>query len=167
MNVFLSDSKYDSDNPLDIIEEIVVNNSWPHNRINENTLYVEISGQWCDYFLSLAWSQDNNILQYTCTYNMGIPPENDGSIYNLLNKINCDLCFGHFELWAEDGYIIYRNAVSSNKKNNISPDHISQIFSLSILECDKYYPTFQFLLWGDKNPKEAMAAAMLNTLGEA
>ena len=56
MDKAFSNIKGGLNNPLDTIEEMVVDNSWPHNRVNENTLYVEISGQWCDYFLSLAWS---------------------------------------------------------------------------------------------------------------
>ena len=55
--------------------------------------------------------------------------------------------------------------VPNNK--NISSDQISQIFSSSIGECEKYYPAFQFLLWEKKSPKDAIAASMLNTLGEA
>ena len=76
-----------SNNPLDFLEEIVIDNSWPHNRVNENTLYVEIGGQGCDFFLSLAWSQDSNLLQYTFTYNMKIRDDSYDSLCNLINII--------------------------------------------------------------------------------
>ena len=154
-------------NPLDFIEEVVVDNSWPHNRINEDTLYVEISGQWCDYFFSIAWSRDSKALQYTCTYNIRVRPGYEESLSSLINLINCQLCFGHFEFWKEDNWIIYRNSVFAYYNKNISSDQISQIFSSSIGECEKYYPAFQFLLWEKKSPKDAIAASMLNTLGEA
>ena len=167
MSSFLSNTKTDFSNPLDFIEEIVVDNNWSHNRVNENALYVEISGQWCDYFLSLAWNYDTDFLQYTCTYNMRIPSDKEDSICILLNKINSDLCFGHFELWGEDGWVLYRNSISTNNEKKISSNQIKQIFSLSITECDKFYPTFQFLLWDNKSPIEAIDAAMLKTLGEA
>ena len=88
MDKILSNIKDDLNNPLDTIEEMVVDNSWPHNRVNENTLYVEISGQWCDYFLSLAWSQDSNLLQYACTYNINVLRDKHDYLYNLINKIN-------------------------------------------------------------------------------
>ena len=41
------------------------------------------------------------------------------------------------------------------------------ILSSSLADCDKYYPTFQFLLWGDKNPNQAIEATLLETQGEA
>ena len=40
MDKILSNIKDDLNNPLDTIEEMVVDNSWPHNRVNENILYV-------------------------------------------------------------------------------------------------------------------------------
>jgi hypothetical protein len=34
-------------------------------------------------------------------------------------------------------------------------------------ECDRFYPAFQFLLWGDKTPAEALASALVDAAGEA
>ncbi|MGH6959444.1 MAG: YbjN domain-containing protein, partial [Dongiaceae bacterium] len=34
-------------------------------------------------------------------------------------------------------------------------------------ECERFFPAFQFVLWGGKSPEEALAAAMLETVGEA
>ena len=37
----------------------------------------------------------------------------------------------------------------------------------AIDECERFYPVFQFVLWGGKTPKEALAASMTETQGEA
>jgi hypothetical protein len=34
-------------------------------------------------------------------------------------------------------------------------------------ECERFYPVFQFVLLGDKTPQEAIAAALIDTHGEA
>jgi len=34
-------------------------------------------------------------------------------------------------------------------------------------ECDRFYPAFQFLLWGDETPAEALASALIDAAGEA
>ena len=34
-------------------------------------------------------------------------------------------------------------------------------------ECDRFYPAFQFVLWGDKSPQDALASAMVDAAGEA
>jgi protein gp37 len=37
----------------------------------------------------------------------------------------------------------------------------------AIDECDRFYPAFQFVLWGGKTPREALEAAMVDAAGEA
>jgi hypothetical protein len=37
----------------------------------------------------------------------------------------------------------------------------------AIGELDRYYPVFQFVMWGGKSPSEALSAAMVETAGEA
>jgi hypothetical protein len=34
-------------------------------------------------------------------------------------------------------------------------------------ECERFYPVFQFVLWGGKSPAEAISAALIDTAGEA
>ena len=41
------------------------------------------------------------------------------------------------------------------------------IFQAALEECERFYPVFQFVLWGGKSPGEAIAAALIDTHGEA
>ena len=157
----------DNFNPLDLIEDVVVSNDWSYNRTDNDTLYVEVEGECCDYRLTLAWRQDCNFLQYTWTYNFNVPSKKYALIYSLLNKINLNLSAGHFELWADDGWIMYRNSLISFDYSSITSEKVDYILSASLEDCDKYYPTFQFLLWGNKTPRQAIEASLLETQGEA
>jgi hypothetical protein len=38
---------------------------------------------------------------------------------------------------------------------------------IAVSECDRFYPAFQFVIWGGKSAAEAIGAAMLDTVGEA
>ena len=38
---------------------------------------------------------------------------------------------------------------------------------IAISECERFFPAFQFVLWGGKPPAEALQAAMLECVGEA
>lgn len=167
MRASVSDLVNSNFNPLDLIEDVVVSNDWSYNRTDNDTLYVEVGGEWCDYQLTLAWNPDFNLLQYTWTYNIKVSEKKYNLIYSLLNKINLNLSAGHFELWTDDGWIMYRNSLISFDYSSITPEKIDYILSSSLEECDKYYPTFQFLLWGDKTPKQAIEASLLETQGEA
>jgi hypothetical protein len=167
MRASASDLVNSNFNPLDLIEDVVVSHDWSYNRTDNDTLYVEVGGEWCDYQLTLAWNPEYNLLQYTWTYNIKVPNKKYIVIYSLLNKINLNLSAGHFELWAEDGWIMYRNSLISFDYSSITPEKIDYILSSSLEDCDKYYPTFQFLLWGNKTPKQAIEASLLETQGEA
>ena len=37
----------------------------------------------------------------------------------------------------------------------------------AIDECERFYPVFQFVLWGGKSPAEAISASLIETRGEA
>ena len=38
---------------------------------------------------------------------------------------------------------------------------------IAIDECDRFYPAFQFVLWGDKSPRAALESALVDAAGEA
>ena len=58
MRAILSDLVKNNINTLDLIEDVVISNDWPCNRTDNDTLYVEVGGEWCDYQLTLAWSDN-------------------------------------------------------------------------------------------------------------
>ena len=37
----------------------------------------------------------------------------------------------------------------------------------AVIECDRFFPAFHWVLWGDKSAADAVQAAMPNTVGEA
>jgi hypothetical protein len=49
----------------------------------------------------------------------------------------------------------------------IAPEEVRDLMEIAVSECDRFYPAFQFVIWGGKSPAEAIAAAMLDTVGEA
>ncbi len=48
-----------------------------------------------------------------------------------------------------------------------SVEQIEDLVEIALNECERFYPAFQFVLWGGKEPQEAILAAMLETEGEA
>jgi hypothetical protein len=34
-------------------------------------------------------------------------------------------------------------------------------------ECERYYPAFQFVIWGGRSAADAIASSLLDTVGEA
>ena len=46
-------------------------------------------------------------------------------------------------------------------------DQAQLLVETAIDECERFYPVFQFVLWGGKSPTEAIAASLIETRGEA
>ena len=38
---------------------------------------------------------------------------------------------------------------------------------LAVAECERYYPAFQFVIWGGRTAEDAIASSLLDTVGEA
>ena len=49
----------------------------------------------------------------------------------------------------------------------MSLDRAELLVETAIDECERFYPVFQSVLWGGKSPREAIAAALIETQGEA
>jgi hypothetical protein len=48
-----------------------------------------------------------------------------------------------------------------------SGELIEDLIDIATTECDRFYPAFQFVIWGGKSAGDAIVAAMLETEGEA
>ena len=48
-----------------------------------------------------------------------------------------------------------------------SAESLEDMVDIAITECERFYPAFQFVLWGGKSPADALQAAMLECVGEA
>ena len=41
------------------------------------------------------------------------------------------------------------------------------LVDIALSECERFYPAFQFVVWGGKSPAQAIASAMIDPVGEA
>ena len=154
-------------NPLDMIEHIAASNDWLFERPSEQDIAVEVTGHWCDYRIFVSWHADVNVLLFACAFDMRVPDKKSESIHPLLAMINERLLVGHFDLWSDDGLPVFRHAILLRGAASVSREQLEDIVDIAFAESERYYPAFQFVIWGGKSPEEAMAAAILETEGEA
>ncbi len=154
-------------NPLDLIEQIVAANEWPFERHEDGDITAEISGRWCAYQLWFAWRPDITALHFSCAFDMKVPAAKRVAIYHLLSLINERLWFGHFEVWSEEGLPVFRHATLLRESPGLSASQIQDMVDIALHEAERFYPAFQHVIWGGKNPEEAIELALVDTLGEA
>lgn len=154
-------------NPLDVVEQFVTANDWPFDRRGDDEMAVEVPGRWCDYSLYFAWREDVGALHFTCAFDMKVQSAKRGAIYELMALLNEKLWIGHFGLWADEGVPMFRHSVLVRGQIGTSPEHIEDLVDIALTECERFYPAFQFVVWGGKTPAAAIDASLLDTVGEA
>jgi hypothetical protein len=154
-------------NPLDIIEEIVTSNEWPFERAADDELVAQVPGRWCDYRAFFAWNEDMSALHFACGLDLRLPRHRRGVVMELLALINERLWLGHFELSGEENLPTFRHAVPLRGARGATVEQIEDIVDVALTECERFYPAFQYVVWGGKDPAEAVAAACLEPMGEA
>lgn len=154
-------------NPLDLVEEIAAANGWPFERTGVRELVAEMSGRWCDYRLLFGWVDEVEALELTCVYDMKVPEAKREAVYPLLARINERLWLGHFDLAGEERMPTFRHAVPLRGAQGASVEQLEDLVDTAVGECERFYPAFQFVVWGGKGSAEAIDAALLETVGEA
>ena len=88
-------------------------------------------------------------------------------IYELLALVNDSMWLGHFGIWESEGLPMFRHALPLRGAPFLAPEQVEDLLDVTISECERFYPAFQFLVWGGKNPSDALDAAIIETVGEA
>ena len=162
-----AENLYNNINPIDMVEEVVLSNGWDYEVDENKNIHVEVGGNWCDYQLSYGLNDKGNIIFLSCALDIKVSKHNSGEIYKLLTEINQKLSIGHFEVWMEDGWPIFRHSILISSKNSLCKSQIQEISIIALEECERFYPAFQFLLWDNKSAKDSIKNLLLNTVGEA
>ena len=167
MTALLTATTDRSTNPLDMMEQIVAANEWAFERRNDSEMAAEAPGKWCDYGLYFSWSQEISAMHFTCAFDLKVPEKRRGVLYELLALANEKLWIGHFGMDSDDGMPVFRHSVLLRGTAGASSESLEDMIDIAITESERFYPAFQFVLWGGKTPADAMQAAMLECVGEA
>lgn len=154
-------------NPLDMIEQIVSGHDWLFERRSDAEMAAEAPGRWCNYTLFFSWSHEISAMHFSCAFDLRVPVERRGPLYELLALANERLWIGHFGIDIEEGVPVFRHSVLLRGAPGASAESLEDMVDIALTECERFFPTFQFVLWGGKRPAEALEAAMLDCVGEA
>ncbi len=156
----------ETDPPLDLVEQVVRTQGWNFRRVHDDEMAAEYRGKWCDYSLHFAWSNEVSAFHFTCAFDVRIPDPKKEDVNQLLALANDKLWLGHFGIWQDEGLPMYRHALPL-RSSKLSAEQIEDLLDISLSECERFYPAFQYVVWGGKPPADALEAAIINPIGEA
>ena len=153
--------------PVEMLASLFEARGWSFDFVNDDEISGEVQGSWANYQFQAIWRTEDHVLQLLCLPDVRIPEEKRPPIFEALALINEQLWLGHFDVWSNGNVLLYRHGLMLGDEGLLSPTQAQTVVEAAIEECDRFYPVFQFILWGDKSPKEALAAALVDAAGEA
>ena len=86
---------------------------------------------------------------------------------SMLSLINQRVWLGHFELWPDEGEVVFRHAMALPPGDRPTLAQAASMIDAAVDAADRYFPAFDFLLKGSKTPADAMTACLFETRGNA
>jgi hypothetical protein len=155
------------DNPLDVVEHLAAGNSWPFERAGEDEISIVVTGRWTNYQISFTWMGDIEALHLACAFDMRVPELRLSEVQQLIALINEQLWIGHFDIWLQNGVVMFRHALVLAGGVSASGRQCEAVLGSALDSCERYFPAFQYVVWAGKSAREAMDATLFETAGEA
>jgi hypothetical protein len=152
--------------PIEMLLALFEARGWPCSSTVEE-VSGEIQGSWANYQIKGIWRGEDNVLQLLCLPDIRVLDDKAASAQELVSLVNEQMWLGHFDIWSNGGVLLYRNGTMLGDDGMLSIAQAQALVEIAVEECDRFYPAFQFVLWGDKSPADALDAAMVDAAGEA
>ena len=157
----------DDSAPVDMLAALFEARGWSIDQLTEDEIAGEVQGSWAKFQLRGIWRAEDNVLQMVCVPDIRVSPDKRGAAHELLALVNEQVWLGHFDMWSNGGIVIYRHGTILPDDGMLSLTQAQALVETAVDECDRFYPAFQFVLWGDKSAADALDAAMVDAMGEA
>ncbi|ESR23213.1 YbjN domain-containing protein [Lutibaculum baratangense] len=153
-------------NPVDTIEHLAALNDWAFDRSGDHEITISVSGSWTDYHISFTWMDEVEALHLACAFDLKVPSPRRREVVDLMTRINELMWLGHFDLWTQEGVVIFRHALPL-AGTEASSRQCQMMLDAAIEACERYFQSFQFVVWAGKSAEEALESALFETAGEA
>ena len=153
--------------PVEMLAALFDARGWACDIVSDDEMTGEVQGSWAKYQLRAIWRSEDNVLQFICLPDIRVTSEKRQNAYELLSLVNEQMWLGHFDIWSNGDVLLYRHGALLGDDGTLSLVQAQALVETAIDECDRFYPAFQFVLWGDKSPRAALDSALVDAAGEA
>jgi len=160
-------TRVQNNDPLDVVEHMAAGNNWPFERTGEDEIGLLVAGRWTNYQVSFTWIGDIEALHLACAFDMRVPENRLAEVQQLVARINEQLWIGHFDVWMQNGMVMFRHALVLAGGVSASGRQCEAVLGTALDCCERYFPAYQFVIWAGKSAGEALDSVMFETAGEA
>ena len=165
----LSESRPDDrpEHPVDVVERLAAGNEWDFDRAEVDEISILVSGRFANYDVAFTWLAELESLHVSCSFDLKTPPHKRAAIGELTQLINEQLWLGHFDLWTQQDLVMFRHSLCLAGGAVASDAQCGAVVKAAVNACETYFQSFQFVLWANRGPREAIALAAFETQGIA
>lgn len=156
-----------AEHPVDVVERIASSNEWSFDREDDDEISISVTGGWTDYHIAFTWLPNVEALHVACAFDIKVSERRRAEVLSLVALINEQLWVGHFGLWEAENVVIFRHSIVLAGGADPNPQQCEAVLKAAITACERYYQSFQFVMWAGKTAQEALECAMFETVGEA
>lgn len=168
MDLYLDDEVVSSGDPLETVEAVIgADDRFSCERAEDGDVHFSFkcsSGETVGYF---SMRHELPALLFTLGFDIQAPVSRRAEAVRLAGLINENLWLGHFDVWSDDGTIIFRHAMPMIGREEISVGEVHAMLAAALDAAERFQPAFQFLILGGMSAEDASAASLFETLGEA
>jgi len=153
--------------PLDAVEDFADRADIASRRVDERELHLTVPGLWRDALLWFVWRAEFQTIQMGAALDLKCAPPKTQAVSRLVALVNEHLWIGHFDLWSEDGSIVYRYGAVLPDGESLHAAQVEVLIRNAVEAYERFYPAFHHVVWADSDPERALEAAMFETAGNA
>src|SRR5262249_35729646 len=136
-------------------------------RAGDDECTISVTGRWTDYQVAFTWMDEIEALHVACAFDLKVPERRRAEVLALVSQVNEQLWLGHFDLWSQDGVVMFRHALALAGGVQASGRQPDGWRDAATDAGERYYQAFQFVVWAGTSAREAMDAAVFETSGQA
>ena len=154
-------------NPIDFIEEYVLNDDIQKFRDSTDEITIFSKGMWRNYDISFKWDSEKKIIEVNSYFDMSKKNRISKSIYSLISNVNNKASVGFFNYCSKLNTIFFSYKISIKGQRILSIEQIQNFIDIVTKECDRFFPVFFVYFYKKQDPIHAIDIALLDTHGEA
>jgi len=147
------------EHPVDVVERLAAVNEWDFDRAEIDEISILVSGRFANYDVAFTWLAEQESLHVSCSFDLKTPPHKRAAIGELTQLINEQLWLGHFDLWTQQDMVMFRHSLCLAGGAAASDAQCGAVVKAAVNACETYFQAFQFVLWANRGPREAIALA--------
>lgn len=168
MDLTLDDDYASAADPMDTVEHVISSDDrFSAERAEDGDVHFIFKcafGETAGYF---SYRPELPALLFTLGFDLQAPASRRDEAIRLAAHINENLWLGHFDVWADDGTIIFRHAMPMIGRDEISIGEVQAMLAAAMDAAERFQPAFHFAILGGMAAHDAAQAAFFETAGEA